>query len=40
MADLANLQVMIDLSDTDPDLEAEDLEELTRNLKQEISELV
>ncbi len=40
MADLANLQVTIDLSDVDPDLEAEELEELTRNLKQEISELV
>ena len=40
MADLANLQVTIDLSDVDPDLEAEALEELTRNLKQEISELV
>ena len=40
MADLANVQVMIDLSDAEPDLEAEALEELTRNLKQEIEELV
>ena len=40
MADLAHVQVKIDLSDADPDLEAEALEELTRNLKQEIEELV
>ncbi len=40
MTDLANVQVKIDLSDADPDLEAEALEELTRNLKQEIAELV
>ena len=40
MADLANVQVIIDLSDIDSDLEAEALEELTHNLKQEISELV
>ena len=38
MADLANVQVMIDLSDAEPDLEVEALEELTRNLKQEIEE--
>ena len=40
MADLANVRVQIDLSDAEPDLEAEALEELTRNLKQEIEELV
>ncbi|MGK7898863.1 MAG: hypothetical protein AB4372_35925 [Xenococcus sp. (in: cyanobacteria)] len=40
MENLASIQVMIDLSDADPDLEAEALEELTRNLKQEIEELV
>ncbi len=38
MTDLANVQVKIDLSDADPDLEAKALEELTRNLKQEIKE--
>ncbi|MGK7949057.1 MAG: hypothetical protein AB4368_09700 [Xenococcaceae cyanobacterium] len=40
MEDLANVWVKIDFSDADPDLEAEALEELTRNLKQEIEELV
>ena len=40
MADLANVQVMIDLSDAEPDLEVEALEELTRNLKQEIEEQI
>ena len=40
MANFSNVQVKIDLSDADPDLEAEALEELTRNLKQEIAELV
>ncbi len=39
MADSANVQVKIDLSNADLDLEAEALEELTRNLKQEIEEL-
>lgn len=38
--DLTNIQVTINLSDADPDLDAEALEELTRNLKQEIEELV
>lgn len=40
MTDIAKVQVKIDLSDADPDLEAEALEELTRNLQQEIAELV
>ena len=40
MTDLANVQVKIYLSDTEPDLDPEELEELTRNLKQEIAELV
>lgn len=40
MADSANVQVKIDLNDIEPDLDPEALEELTRNLKQEIAELV
>lgn len=40
MGDLAKVQVKIDFSDADPDLEAEDLEELTRNLQREVAELV
>jgi hypothetical protein len=37
---VSNVQVLIDLTDADLDLDAEELEELTINLAQEISELV
>ncbi|MEL6440091.1 MAG: hypothetical protein AAFQ80_12650 [Cyanobacteria bacterium J06621_8] len=40
MADLANVQIKIDLNNAEPDLDPEELEELTRNLQQEIAELV
>ncbi|WP_341525521.1 hypothetical protein WKK05_23430 [Nostoc sp. UHCC 0302] len=36
----SNVQVLIDLTDADLDLEPEELEELTTNLAQEISEIV
>ncbi len=40
MTDTSDLQIIIDLSQVDPDLEPEELESLTNSLKHEISELV
>lgn len=40
MTDTSALQIVIDLSQVDPDLEPEELESLTNSLKHEISELV
>jgi len=40
MTDTSDLQIVIDLSQVDPDLEPEELESLTNSLKNEISELV
>jgi hypothetical protein len=40
MTDTSDLQIIIDISEVDPDLEPEELESLTNSLKNEISELV
>lgn len=40
MASLTNFQIIIDLSEVDPDLEPEALEELTSSVADEIAELV
>jgi len=40
MTDTSDLQIIIDISQIDPDLEPEELESLTNSLKNEISELV
>jgi hypothetical protein len=40
MVDTFDLQVIIDISQVDPDLEPDELESLTDSLKNEISELV
>jgi hypothetical protein len=40
MASLTHFQILIDLTEVDPDLEPEDLEELTRSVVEEIGELV
>jgi len=40
MASTSDLQIIIDISQIDPDLEPEELESLTDSLKNEISELV
>ena len=40
MVGASDLQIIIDISQVDPDLEPEELESLTNSLKNEISELV